>query len=153
MFTVYCQPSIHLDVMALQKTIKPANNYYNPKDKIYIKKKKHHLAVKQFDEYSRNSTIHGFRYIGGNRSASEKCFWLIVFLVSCITCSIMCFHLWIRWDTNPVVLTFDEVITDVSQIPFPAVTICPSSKVNKSVVDIVENFKNLQLGKKLSDVQ
>lgn len=149
--------------MSFKKCTYCINTYFTDEDlKKFKPKNRHHhhqhlennfTKSNTFDEYTRNSTIHGFRYMASNRRMCEKFFWILVFAISFATCTITILSLWLRWDNNPVVVTFDEVITDVSQIPFPAITICPSSKVNKSDVDIVENFQSLQLGKKLSNEQ
>ncbi|XP_055382443.1 pickpocket protein 28-like, partial [Condylostylus longicornis] len=35
---------------------------------------------------------------------------------------------WEKWETNPVIVSFNEKFTPVWQIPFPAITICPERK-------------------------
>ena len=43
-----------------------------------------------------------------------------------------------KWKTSPVFVSFDTSITPISEIPFPALTICNYNKVRKSRVEHLE---------------
>lgn len=45
-----------------------------------------------------------------------------------------------KWQKSPVIVSFAEKYTRVSEIPFPAVTICPETKARSSIL----NFTDLQ---------
>lgn len=39
---------------------------------------------------------------------------------------------YMKWQSSPIIVTHDKVLTAISEIPFPAVTICPSAKIKIS---------------------
>lgn len=40
-----------------------------------------------------------------------------------------------KWQKSPVIVSFAERYTRVSEIPFPAVTICPETKARSSLLN------------------
>lgn len=58
---------------------------------------------------------------------------MISFALSVYLCQSMIQNVWLKWDEDPVIVTFNEKSIPVSEIPFPAVTICPETKsqINK----------------------
>ncbi|GLV39865.1 pickpocket 26 [Carabus blaptoides fortunei] len=96
-------------------------------------------------EYCSNSTIHGIAYLGADdKSLAEKIWWLIVFILSLMECGYLMADSWIKWQENPVILSFSQRQSSVWEIPFPAVTICPTNKVKKSVYNYTHAFLNYQ---------
>ncbi len=49
-----------------------------------------------------------------------------------------------RWKDKPVVLGFDEQLTDIFDIPFPAITICSNIKFDKREFDLEYALKKYQ---------
>lgn len=49
-----------------------------------------------------------------------------------------------KWQTSPVIVSFAEKTTPVWQIPFPAVTICPETKVLGRELNLSESLKYLK---------
>ena len=47
-----------------------------------------------------------------------------------------------KWQESPVLVSFDTDVTPISEIPFPAFTVCNFNKVRKSRVDFVETKIN-----------
>jgi amiloride-sensitive sodium channel len=43
-----------------------------------------------------------------------------------------------KWKTSPVLVSFDSSVTPISEIPFPALTICNYNKVRKSRIEHLE---------------
>ena len=43
-----------------------------------------------------------------------------------------------KWKTSPILVSFDSSVTPISEIPFPALTICNYNKVRKSRVEHLE---------------
>lgn len=39
----------------------------------------------------------------------------------------------LKWRDNPVIIGFENVPTEIWEIPFPAITICPEDKVHDSL--------------------
>uniref|UniRef100_A0A182MXN7 Pickpocket n=1 Tax=Anopheles dirus TaxID=7168 RepID=A0A182MXN7_9DIPT len=93
-------------------------------------------------DYCMNSTIHGFKYLVGNkRTTIERVWWVIVCLLSLYGCGRLIHSVYTKWDQNPVVVTFAEKPAPVFSIPFPAVTICPETKVRKKVLDFSKAYQ------------
>uniref|UniRef100_A0A182WEP1 Pickpocket n=1 Tax=Anopheles minimus TaxID=112268 RepID=A0A182WEP1_9DIPT len=93
-------------------------------------------------DYCSNSTIHGFKYLVGNkRSTIERIWWVIVCLLSLYGCGSLIHSVYRKWDREPVVVTFAEKPAPVFTIPFPAVTICPETKVRKKDLDFTTAYQ------------
>uniref|UniRef100_A0A182KHA8 Pickpocket n=1 Tax=Anopheles christyi TaxID=43041 RepID=A0A182KHA8_9DIPT len=87
-------------------------------------------------DYCTNSTIHGFKYlVGSKRTTIERVWWIVVCLLSLYGCGNLIHSVYKKWDLEPVVVTFGEKPVPVFTIPFPAVTICPETKVRKKDLD------------------
>ncbi|XP_034256170.1 pickpocket protein 28-like isoform X2 [Thrips palmi] len=85
-------------------------------------------------DYCNNTAVHGFRYFfEKGRSVQERTFWVFgVFL--CFTVSLyLISKVWTKWETCPVIVTFADQPTPVWSVPFPAVTICPSTKTKPAL--------------------
>ena len=57
--------------------------------------------------------------------------WLTAFLLSSSVAAYFIYKIWGKWNTTPVLVTFNDEPTPVWNIPFPAVTICPHVKLKK----------------------
>ncbi|KAL9702251.1 hypothetical protein quinque_005769 [Culex quinquefasciatus] len=100
-----------------------------------------------FMEFCRHSTIHGISHIGSrHRTLFEKFWWVAVFMLSMYGCGKLIDGMYRKWDENPVIVTFDEKVTPVWAIPFPAVTICSETKVVRSKVNFTELFLRFAYG-------
>ncbi len=67
--------------------------------------------------------------------------------ISALTLFYYTFNTYTRWLERPVILEFDEVPTDVFEIPFPAVTVCPNFVYFKSKLDIHQLLSEYKKGK------
>ncbi|CAH1098522.1 unnamed protein product [Psylliodes chrysocephalus] len=98
-----------------------------------------------FKEYCNNTSIHGFKYFGENRSYFERGWWFVVFVLSLTACFFAISMVYQKWIKSPVIVTFATMETPVYTIPFPAVTICPESKSMQPVYsheEILKSFIN-----------
>uniref|UniRef100_A0A182T5M0 Pickpocket n=1 Tax=Anopheles maculatus TaxID=74869 RepID=A0A182T5M0_9DIPT len=78
-----------------------------------------HAGLNIFRDYCANSSIHGFNLI---ETVYDK------------------------WRRDPVVVTFAEKPTPIYDIPFPAVTICPLTKVKSSVLNFTAVYQRVLEG-------
>ncbi|KAF6216174.1 hypothetical protein GE061_000514 [Apolygus lucorum] len=81
----------------------------------------------QTREFFENSTLHGVRYIAEKeRPIYEKLMWFSFVVIGAIVTLIIIVSLWEKFQTNPTITGLD---TDFHSwdVPFPGVTICPSS--------------------------
>ncbi|XP_053685872.1 pickpocket protein 28-like [Sabethes cyaneus] len=93
-------------------------------------------------EYCSNSSVHGVRYFGcRERTWSEKIWWIIVFVLSIVSCTFLIHKIYRKWDETPVIVSFAEKTTPVWQIPFPAVTVCPQTKVHVRDLNFSKEFE------------
>lgn len=69
------------------------------------------------------------------------------------SCAFLIHQTYDKWDQTPVIVSFAEKFTPVWQIPFPAVTICPQTKVDINLFNFTkefEEFKEMSLEDRLS---
>lgn len=122
-------------------TVSDAGSEFNPRRKIKYGGP-WAAAWGMFVEFSSNSTVHGVKYLGERRRHwVERSFWIIAFFVSVIGCSIMIHKIYEKWQLSPVIVSFAEKSTPVWQIPFPAVTICPETKILRKHLDFTHAYK------------
>lgn len=92
-------------------------------------------------EFSENSTFHGVKYLGERRRHwIERAFWIIAFSVSVLGCSMMIGRIYVKWQHSPVIVSFAEKPTPMWKIPFPAVTICPETKVLSKFLNLTKAY-------------
>lgn len=109
----------------------------------FLSQKFQHFKMKLFSfwnyfiDFTENCTIQGLKYVGQkNRHWVERAFWIVSIFASFIACSYTIKQIFTNWNENPVVITFAEKATSVSQIPFPAITVCPISRIDRDVFNM-----------------
>lgn len=96
-------------------------------------------------EYFNKSTIHGLNYFGDReRHWIERGFWIVTFTISMAGCFFMVHSTYAKWLQSPILISQDDKFTPVSEIPFPAVTICPTEKIGDIKVDLFRTFDVLR---------
>ncbi|KAF2890803.1 hypothetical protein ILUMI_15370 [Ignelater luminosus] len=106
-----------------------------------------------FTEYCDNTSIHGLKFLGERkRSILEKIWWLIFITASIYFCTVLILKTYNKWINAPVLVSFATSETAIWKIPFPAVTICPLTRTEKSKLDIDDvigrtdvDFKDLEM--------
>lgn len=74
-------------------------------------------------EYSQRSTIHGISYLGERELHWTERIWWILALCTSISVSFYCiFKVYAK--LTPVVITFADYTTPITEINFPTITIC-----------------------------
>ncbi|KAJ8916854.1 hypothetical protein NQ315_005861 [Exocentrus adspersus] len=95
-------------------------------------------AVSYFKEYCDITGIHGFRYIVEDRTIYERIWWIIALSLSIIFSGLMIYQIIQKYIYYPVIVTFSMQEEHINRIPFPAVTICPRSKISHDYFNITE---------------
>nr|CAD7454156.1 unnamed protein product [Timema tahoe] len=104
-------------------------------------------AWEYFKDFSGNTSIHGIKYLGEeNRHVFEKVCWVVFLLLSVGFCSHLIFKVWVKWNSSPVIVSFNEKSTPVWEIPFPAVTICSETKARQTLFNFTEAIMIYHLG-------
>lgn len=98
-----------------------------------------------FHEFSSNTSIHGIKYVGDKeRRSVEKIFWLFSILFSLSLCIYMMYIMYEKLHNSNIEVALTEKTMLTSEIPFPAVTICPFPKFRKSSLDFEQTYKRLK---------
>lgn len=125
-----------------------------------------------FRELFSNSSIHGVQYfsdrkrnyhwseryasiyhvnglINANYSSNlNRMWWIIAFGLSLILSGWLIRRTWIKWDQSPTILRHANEITSITDIPFPAVTICPEIKFRREKLNYSETIRLWTFGPK-----
>lgn len=97
-----------------------------------------------FSQYCDSTSIHGIKYVGQRgRYLLEKLLWFVYVTAIFTICAILIKKTYNKWQTSPVIVTFSTTEKPISDIPFPAVTICPQTRFNTDLF----NFTDVALKK------
>ena len=94
-------------------------------------------------QYASTSTAHGLAYIvEDGRSYLERIFWIFVTALAVFFTAFQTIQLYSQWKNDPVVTSLDTVKLPISEIEFPAITICPQGSVNEIMNSVLfKQFK------------
>ena len=80
-------------------------------------------VFEQFDAFCRQTAIHGLTYVANSNKAFERVVWLVFVIVAFAISVLMIHKSFEDAAMNPVLTTIDTI--DVTNVPFPAVTVLP----------------------------
>ncbi|KAK7604719.1 hypothetical protein V9T40_005905 [Parthenolecanium corni] len=93
---------------------------------------------KTAQEYAQNSSLHGLRYLGSkDLHVVERLFWIISFIIAASTSGYFIKDLLTKWFETPVIMSLSPKSTSLTEIPFPAITICNMNNARKSVAEAI----------------
>lgn len=96
---------------------------------------------KLFKEFSQDTSIHGIKYLTDKqRHWTEKLFWSIALSLSIAACSYLIYDSLIRCLKSPLLLSFSPKSMNIWQIPFAALTICPTWGAKESPLNANYNY-------------
>ncbi|XP_053687608.1 pickpocket protein 28-like isoform X2 [Sabethes cyaneus] len=99
-------------------------------------------------EFCETTPIHGISHlIGRNKLLVERIWWILLFVLSLYFCLIYMYSIVEKWLDNPIIVSFDRDHSSIYSVPFPAVTICPETKVKASVLNVSHTFQLVRSGK------
>ena len=75
------------------------------------------------------STIPGFKYVVKGNTVLERKTWAIFIVIAFFYAGKTVYETFKEWDNDPVITTIDDVGLSVSQLPFPAITICDTASL------------------------
>ncbi|XP_065341967.1 pickpocket protein 28-like [Cloeon dipterum] len=89
-------------------------------------------------QFCSSTSLHGVQYFGEpGRNIFERIFWLGAFVLAMVTAAFLIFDLYKTWDANPVIVSFSASSTPITDIPFPAITICNMNNARRSVAESI----------------
>lgn len=87
----------------------------------------------------KNSEILSLKYSADrNRHWFERMWWFCLVAVSFCYCAYLMNKIWHRRSLHPVNVVLDDKISTIDAIPFPAVTVCPATKISAKKLNITE---------------
>ena len=98
------------------------------------KRKENHTGLlahvkRDLSEYFSGTTVHGFRYVVAGRNRKERGAWMMFILFGFFFCSQSVYQMYQHWEEHPVETTIDEVGLPISELPFPAITVCDTDSL------------------------
>ncbi|XP_044758991.1 uncharacterized protein LOC123316815 [Coccinella septempunctata] len=117
-----CHPNEYCD-NTKKKKFSAKNHVFMPKIRDYVR------------EYCEVSTIQGLGYILKSTTLFERIWWIVVFLLCMTGCILMIYEVVYKWITTPVLVALSTQEIPIYDIPFPAVTICPETKISHKFLD------------------
>ncbi|XP_001355027.2 pickpocket protein 28 [Drosophila pseudoobscura] len=98
------------------------------------------ILARNTDEFCRNTTIHGLKYINnGKLRSSDRVFFGVAMLAVVSMAAYLIHDAFDKWNTTPVIVGIDPELTYITNEPFPAVTICNLNQALSSRVAILAN--------------
>ncbi|KAG5672978.1 hypothetical protein PVAND_003063 [Polypedilum vanderplanki] len=91
------------------------------------------------ENYSKDSTIHGVKYVCGKKQhCCIKIFWIIIFAMSFYFCAQNIIEINKVREERPVMISIGKKLIPIFEIPFPAITICPEMKAKCNKINLTE---------------
>ena len=101
-----------------------------------------HKEIRQaFNSYASATTIHGISYLSNENSKIERFLWLVVVVAAMMFTLLQTTTLYADWQNEPVIRTLDSIIP-ITDVEFPAVTICPQGTIDRALDAVL--FKQLK---------
>lgn len=91
------------------------------------------VANEVFNDFCHTTSIHGMKYLTGHSHWLERTIWIAIYAFALWFCGSLVWERYLRWEKNPVIISFDKRFESISEVPFPAVTICSETKSIKKV--------------------
>jgi amiloride-sensitive sodium channel len=68
-----------------------------------------------------------------------RLFWSVAFILASITAGYFIGNVYDKWKETPVIVSIGARTTSLTDIPFPAVTVCTVNKARKSKADAINS--------------
>jgi hypothetical protein len=91
--------------------------------------------------YCEQTTLHGFKYLKRNRA--EKWFWIVSMILMFFSTIYLMNKLIVSLQKNPIIISKDDSAISVTEIYFPAVTLCPGLIIATDV-ERVFDYENVK---------
>ena len=90
--------------------------------------------------YTSNATVHGLSYIGDlTLPVVDRLVWLVVVVVFGSCAAYLSHGVFKEWQSNKVVTTLRETELPITELDFPAITICSEGLDMEAVEKVIEN--------------
>ena len=104
------------------------------------KSKKGSFFATCLKDYTSSSTVHGIRYIlADDTPVLDRLLWLLLLLCCVVSAAYLVIQSYTTWQSSLVITTLKTVARPVSELQFPAITICGSGQHFTTVEQILAN--------------
>ena len=113
------------------------------------------MFSKNIEDFASRSTVHGVSYIFDRTVPPfDRFLWLIIFLGSASFAISLIYSSYTDWQDNQVITSLKTVAKPVTDLNFPAVTICAAGQHMGNVEKVLfYNFKQWEQSQPVLDVQ
>ncbi|KAK3912127.1 Pickpocket protein 28 [Frankliniella fusca] len=92
-----------------------------------------HAVRQAVSEFSENTSIHGVRYIAEHgRRGVERLLWIVTEIVCGTGAAYMLMNVLTKFNENPTMTRVESYFHEVSDMPFPAITLCNVNRIFRS---------------------
>lgn len=102
------------------------------------------VANEVFNDFCHTTSIHGMKYLTGQSHWLERTIWIAIYAFALWFCGSLVWERYKRWEKNPVIISFDKRFESISEVPFPAVTICSETKSIKKVFNYTQVLNEMK---------
>lgn len=74
---------------------------------------------------------------------SFRIWWIMAIVLSIYLCSTTIYGLKRKWNESPVIISYDAKLLPISTIPFPAMTICPVTRISAKKFNFTKTYRTL----------
>ena len=103
------------------------------------------MAAATICEFLGSSTIHGLVHISTAKSKAARAAWVVIVVVSFAFAISMITNAYLEWHESPVSTTITT--HPITELGFPAVTVCPPRGSNTAVNHLLEKVKHVNFTK------
>lgn len=75
-----------------------------------------------------------------------RCFWIVSLLLAFVACVMLIINLITKLQAFPIIICMGENSISVTEIPFPAITLCPSLNMDVDEFDYETIARNVKSG-------
>ncbi|CAG9830686.1 unnamed protein product [Diabrotica balteata] len=106
-----------------------------------------------FKEYCNSTSIHGFKYLAEERSLGERLLWISLITMAFMGCGYLISQIYSKYTESPVIVSFATKESPIYTIPFPAVTICPTTIARKRLFNFTDFSRKMKVKEKLTSTE
>ena len=103
------------------------------------------MATAALCEFLESSTIHGLAHISTAKSKAARAAWVVIVVSSFAFAISMITNAYLEWNESPVSTTITT--HPITELEFPAVTVCPPRGSNTAVNHLLEKVKHVNFTK------
>uniref|UniRef100_A0A182ILL5 Pickpocket n=1 Tax=Anopheles atroparvus TaxID=41427 RepID=A0A182ILL5_ANOAO len=103
-------------------------------------------------EYLASASCHGMPYVVHPKlSIVERVCWSVLVVISLSICiaAIVIGHQ--KWIEKPIIVSFSSQQLPIWEIPFPAITVCPQTRIDVNIFNVTEVYRRARANRALTD--